>query len=491
MTNSQKSYRQVFAATSIFSSVQLLSIVASILRSKFAALFIGPIGIGILGVLSSTINLISGLSRIGLDISSVKEIAFSSKNGDEKEVNEIVFTLKRILWFTGMVGAMLTIAFSSVLSEITFDNSNYTFAFIWLSIAVFFNQLTVGNLSILEGLRRIRHLALTNLISSFASVMVVVPLYYFLELKGIVPSMIVVSIFTFLISTYFLKDKNQTHFKPSLSETLTKGKSMIKLGVVLSVNSLVSLVVAYVMQVFITHSGGLKEVGLYNAAIVIINSYVGLVFNAMSKDFYPRLAETIDDTAQVIKKVSQQALIAVLLLGPIVIFFIAFAPIIIKLIYSTEFLAIIPFVSLALLGTLLKALSWSKGYVIIAKGDSKVFIKTAIGFNALLLVLNIVGFNLYGLLGLGISFIIYFCIHYSVISLIMKMRYHMTFEHGVMPVFLVSILLSSLAYLCTFIESNSYKFVLLLFLLLLSIIFSVYHLNRKMNLRTFLKKKEN
>ncbi|MBT8259777.1 MAG: oligosaccharide flippase family protein [Flavobacteriaceae bacterium] len=491
MTENQKAYRQIFAATSIFSSVQILNILASIVRSKFAAVLIGPIGIGILGVLNSVINLISGISKIGLDISSVKDIAFANKKGDEKKVNELIFTLKRILWFTGLLGAILTIVLSSVLSEITFNNADYTLAFIWLSIAVLFNQLTVGNLAILQGLRKLRHLAIANLISSFASVIIVVPFYYYLELRGIVPSMIVVSIVTFFISMFYIRNLKQSKHHQSFSETITKGKAMIKLGVVLSINSLISLFVAYIMQVYVTNFGGLTEVGLYNAAIIIINSYVGLVFNAMSKDYYPRLAETIEDNLSINKNVRKQALFTILLLAPIIVLFIAFAPIIIKLIYSKEFLPIITFVSLALIGTLFKALSWSKGYVIIAKGDSKVFIKTAIGFNMLLLILNIIGYNLYGFTGLGVSFIIHFCIHYLVITLIMKFRYNISYDKEVIKVFLFSLLITSFTYAFTFIRNDVYKFALLSLALLLSVFFSVYYLNKKMDLIAFLKKKNN
>ncbi|NQX85205.1 MAG: oligosaccharide flippase family protein [Flavobacteriaceae bacterium] len=491
MKETQKAYREIFKATSIFGSVQILSIIASILRSKFAAIFIGPIGMGVLGLLNSTIKLISGISKVGLDTSSIKEIAFANKKGDTKEVDEIIYILKRILWFTGLIGAIATLILSSVLSELTFGNSDYVISFIWLSIVILFNQLTCGNLAILQGLRRLRQLALANLITSFASVIIIVPLYYYLELKGIVPSLIVVSVISFLISVYYTRGITQQNYKQSISKSFIKGKAMMKLGAVLSIGNLISLLVAYIMQVYITEKGGLTEVGLYNAAIVIINSYVGVVFNAMGKDYYPRLAETLENRHLINQKVSQQALVAVLLLTPIITIFIAFASIIIKLIYSNEFLPIITFVSLALLGTLFKALSWSKGYVIIAKGDSKVFVKTAIGFNMLLLILNLLGYNYYGLTGLGVSYLIYFCAHYIVISLIMKFRYQMIFNNDVIPIFFVCLLFSILVFLFTFIANDVYKYILLLLALLLSILFSLYHLNKKIDLIGFIKKGKN
>lgn len=87
----------------------------------------------------------------------------------------------------------------------------------------------------------------------------------------------------------------------SLKNVFHEGKPMIKLGVTLSVGSIITLFVAYLIQVYITNVGGLTEVGYYNVGMIIINSYVGLIFESMSKDYFPRLSEIIND----IKKCSK------------------------------------------------------------------------------------------------------------------------------------------------------------------------------------------
>lgn len=491
MEENQKSYIEIFKATSIFGSVQILNIIASLIRSKFAAILIGSVGIGVLGVLNSTIKLISGISKVGLDTSSIKEIAFAKKSKDQTRIDEITNTLRRILWIIGIIGMLSTIALSSVLSEITFGNEEYTIAFMWLSIAILFNQLTVGSLSILQGLRRLRLLASANLMASFTSVIVVVPFYYYLQLDGIVPSIIVTSIITFFISLFYLKSIKLSRNKQTLRETFDKGKTMIKLGAVLSISGLISLLVAYLMQIYITNKGGLTQVGLYNAAIVIINSYVGLVFNAMSKDYFPRLSETINNRVSIIQNVNRQSLIAILLLTPIVVVFLSCAPFIIRLIYSKEFLPIVTLVSLGLLGTLFKAMSWSQGYVIIAKGDSEVFIKTTIGFNFILLTFNIIGYNYYGLMGLGVSFASYNVIHYVVISIIMRWRYSISLNKEVLILFFKCMMLSITVYICTFIELIWVKYWTLIILVISSIWFSMSELHKKINVITLFKEKRN
>jgi O-antigen/teichoic acid export membrane protein len=491
MQDSQKSYREIFKATSIFGTVQVFNIIGSLIRSKFAAIFIGPIGVGILGVLNSTIGLITGISKIGLDTSSVKEIAYANKSNNKLEVEETIYTLRRLLWITGILGMVITISFSATLSEFAFGSKDFTVAFIWLSIVVLFNQLTIGNLAVLQGLRRLRQLALANLVASFASIVVIVPFYYYLELKGIVPSIITIAIITFLIASYYAKNLISKGYKQSMEATFKKGKSMIRLGAVLSINSLITLLVAYIMQVYITNAGGLVQVGLYNAGIVIINSYVGLVFKAMSKDYFPRLSETIDNPQMITQKMSQQSIVAILLLTPIVVVFIAFAPFIIHFIYSKEFLPVATFVSLGLLGTMFKAMSWAQGYVIIAKGDSRVFVKTAIGFNTVLLLFNIIGYSYYGLMGLGVSFVVYYIIHYILISFIMNWRYKIRLEKPVFSTFLKCIMFSVFTYICTFINMSWMKYGILVVLIIGVVGFSLYEFNKRIDIKTLFKQKQN
>ncbi|WNH13025.1 oligosaccharide flippase family protein [Thalassobellus suaedae] len=489
MTENQKAYRQVFKVTSLFGGVQVISILAAMLRSKFAALFIGPAGVGILGVLNSTIHLITNVSKFGLDTSSIKEIAFANKLEDKREVSNVIYVLKRLLWITGLLGTVVTLILSPFLSQIAFQNKEFTFSFIWISIAVLFKQLTFGNMAILQGLRKLKKLAKVNLYSSICSVFIVVPLYYFFGLDGIVPTIILTTLLGYLISKYFTFSIEIESDHKSLKRLFFEGKPMIKLGVTLSIGSLITLLVAYLIQVYITNTGGLTEVGYYNAGIIIINSYVGLIFEAMSKDYYPRLSEIIDDTKSVQKAVTQQATIAVLLITPMIIFFLTFAESIIVILYSKAFLPILVFVNFAIMGILFKAVSWSLAFVIIAKGDSKTFIKTEIGSNILLLVMNGLGYFSYGLLGLGVSFVVHYFLYLIIIFLTMKFRYKFIFVSDFLKVYLICVLFAFTTFFITYIENTQLKYILLGVLVLVSSVFTLHNLNKRLDIKSFIKGK--
>ncbi len=488
MQESKNSYRQVMKATSLFGGVQVFNILISIVKSKFVALWIGPAGYGIVTLFNTALNLVAGMTNLGLDQSAVKDISFSYNNEKPEGVARTISILKRLVWFTAIIGALLMIVCSPWLSELAFESNEYSFSFIWISIALLFKQLSNGQLAILQGLRKLKQLAKANLYGNLLGLLISLPLYYFYRIDAIVPAIIISSFIAFIFTFYYLQKEKIEPAKLSNKEAFSEGKPMIQLGVVLSISSIIGLLVAYGIQIFISQTGGVVQVGLYNAGFVILNSYVGLIFNAMGTDYYPRLSAIIDKIEAIRKTVFEQAYIAILLITPIVVLFLAAAPLIIVLLYTDEFTPIIEMVRWGILGMVFKAVSFSMGYIIIAKGDSKLFIKTAIGFNALLLVMNVLGYYYGGLEGLGISFLVYYFIHFIAIRIIVKSRYNFFFEKSFYAVFSICILLCLASFLVTYIETSFIKYGAFVLLALISIIFSYIQLDKKMNIKELFSK---
>ncbi|RLD28878.1 MAG: O-antigen translocase [Bacteroidetes bacterium] len=491
MIKNQSSYRQILKATSLLSGVQVFSILISIAKSKFAAIFIGPAGIGIIGLLNSTLNLIIGFTKLGLDVSAVKEISVANEETQPDKVVRVINVLSRLTWITGIFGAVITIILSSWLSKVAFGNTAYTFSFIFISIAVFFNQLTVGNLAVLQGLRKLNDLAKATLWASFCSLLVIIPIYYYYGVKGIVPVIILTSIFTFIFSWYFTKKYKTKSKKIIILKLFGEGKQMMKLGFVLSLGSLATLVTAYIVQVFITNRGGINEVGFYNAAFIIINAYVGVIFNAMSKDYFPRLASIANQSNKLKSVVNQQAFVAILLLTPIIIVFLAFAPLLVNLLFTKAFSPIIGMLTFGILATLFKAVSWSLGYILVAKGDSKLFIQTEIGFNMLLLSMSILGYIYGGLTGVGISYLLYYIIYLLGIKTITKRNYNFQFSLEFYKIFIACIVFCLSTFLLTFVENNYIKYGLMIIMIVSSCTFTIVKLNEKTDLISVLKKRLN
>lgn len=432
-------------ATSIFGGVQVFNILISIVRSKVVAVLLGPAGIGILGLFNSTILLISSLTNFGLGISAVKDIAAANETKNEYRISKTVAVVKRLVWVTGIFGALLTLVFSSFLSEIAFGNSEYTIAFIWLSITLLLKQLASGEFVILQGLRKLKELAKANVIGSALGLLASIPLYYYWRLEGIVPALVLTAIFTYLVSLYYGNKYKLGKVNLSIKELKTEGKSMMLMGFMLSLSGIMVLGESYVIRIFINNFGGVEQVGLYNAGIALISTYVGLLFTAMETDYYPRLSAVANDDFKSKELVNQQTEIALLILAPVLTAFLIFIDWVIIILYSSEFVEIRVMIYWAFLGMFFKVPAWVVGFIFIAKGKSKLFFWSELVSNLYLLGFNLVGYYYWGLTGLGISFLVSYIFYLLQVYVITNRNYGFTFNKGFIKLFMLQF---GLALLC-------------------------------------------
>lgn len=476
----QSSYRQVVKATSIFGGVQVFSIVISVLRAKIIAVFLGATGMGISGLFYSAMGLIGVVSNFGLDTSAVKSLSATENTSREISI------IKRLAWLSAILGAVLTVVFSPVLSQLTFGNTDYALAFVWIALAVLIKQLTVGQLAILQGLRKIELLAKANLAGSFLGLLVTIPLYYFFRIDAIVPAILVTVAVSFMVNAYYVSRLNMRSDKVTNRQAFREGKPMLSLGLSLSFITILTTLAAYALQIYISHCGGLQQTGFFNAGFAIVNSYVGLVFNAMASDYFPRLSAVSHDRAQTREIVTQQSFTAILIITPVVAFFMLLAPFVVQILYSREFMPIVLFVSWSMLGMLFKAVSWSMGYMLIARSDSKLFMATSIGFNSVFLANNIAGYYFYGLQGLGISFLVNHILHFAVLKVIVRNRYGFYFDAAFYKIFALCLGMCGIGFLFTYISDPYLKYGLLSGVVLTASAYCFHQMNKKVNLVQFI-----
>lgn len=353
--------------------MQVFNIVISILRSKIIAVLLGPAGMGIAGLFTSTTSLVSGITNFGLGTSAVREVAAASESGDVNRVSRVVTVFRRLVWITGTLGAVVTLVIAPWLSQLTFGSKDYTLAFRWLSVTLLFNQLASGQNVLLQGMRRLKFLARANVVGSVIGLLISVPVYYFWRIDGIVPAIILTSIASLTIASYFSSKIKVDKAVVENRDVIAEGQGMMKMGLMLSISGLITTAASYIVRIYISNTGGVEYVGLYSAGFAIISTYVGLVFTAMSTDYYPRLSGVAHDNRQSSNLINQQAEIAILIIAPILTVFLIFINYVIILLYSNKFTSINGMVHWAALGMFFKAVSFPIGYILLAKGASKTF----------------------------------------------------------------------------------------------------------------------
>jgi O-antigen/teichoic acid export membrane protein len=475
-------------ATSLFGGVQVFTILISIVRSKIVAILLGTAGIGLIGLYQTTISLISSITGMGLSSSAVRNISEANGTNDEHKIALVIKTLRRWVWMTGMVGAVVTLSLAPLLSKWTFGNENYTWSFVWLSIICLLSAISSGQNVLLQGMRRLRQMAKSTLFGSIIGLFTSIPLYYFFGVNGIVPSLIISTVSALSISYYFARQIPVQKVEQSWSETYHSGLGMAKLGFVMMLSSFMVTLVSYAVNLFIRHKGGLSDVGLYRAGWTIADQYTAIIFTAMATDYYPRLAAINSDKKKLGEAVNQQAEIALLILGPMLVALIGFAPLVVNILYTAKFLPVIGMIKWNLVGMLFKAASWALAFTIIAKGDNRLFFMTETIANAIVLILNIIGYSLWGLNGIGIAFTLSYLLYFILIFLVVRKKYGILYNTAFLKIFVIQSSMVFTVFLISFLHAPFFVNCCVGILFIFECLYSLRELNKRMDLRSILQR---
>ena len=115
----QSTYRSIFKATSLFGGLQLYLIFISIIKSKFIAILLGPLGVGIQGLFQSGTEVIRTLTNFGLSQSAVREVSEANGNKDEVRIKLVTSVINKLVWITGLLGAILVCVPIYLISPLT------------------------------------------------------------------------------------------------------------------------------------------------------------------------------------------------------------------------------------------------------------------------------------------------------------------------------------------------------------------------------------
>ena len=371
---------------------------------------------------------------------------------------------------------------SPVLSKVTFGNYDYTVPFIILSCILLIDQLAAGQKVVLQGMRRLKDLAKASAIGATLGLLVSVPIYYLFGIKGIVPTLILNSVFGLIIAWFFARKIKIPKLQLTSKETWAQGKYMVRMGIAMSVSGIFTTAMSYIIRAFILRQGGTEAVGLYQAGFVIINTYVGMVFTAIGTDYYPRLAAVNQDNAACRTVVSQQGEIASQILAPLLCVCILLMPLILRILYSDQFMGASPFVLWCCPGMMFRLASWLIAYQFVAKAESRLFIVTEIIGGLIYTSLSLLGYKLGGLTGMGIAFTVDYLIYFITVLIIAVKRYNFAFSISFNRTFFIQFVILAGALATIVLVPSSLKYWICAVLTISSCLFALFILDKKIGI---------
>lgn len=426
--DSRNSYSSIVKSIGLFGGVQVFNILTGIIKNKIIAVLLGPIGMGVSGMLVSTTSMISAATNLGLHTSAVRDVAKAYSTQDEKSVGTIITVLRKLIRLTGIAGMIITILLAPFLSEWSFGNHDYTWAFVFVSVIVLFDQIKSGQTVILQGTYHYRYMANASVLGSIAGLIIAIPLYYLWKMDAIVPVLILSSFAGLVVSSIYARKIKYEHVKLTRIQSYDIGKGMVVLGISVAIAGFANSGYTYLVRALISNIGSIKDMGLYTAGIAIATQYINVVLQSMGTDYSPRIAALQDDREGFIEAVNRQTRLMIIIVIPFIIPFVVFIRELTILLYSTEFLAITNMIEWIMVGMFFRTISWCLSFTLVAMGKPKAFLFNEVAAQVYSIVFTIVGYILAGFAGMGIAFCLVYVLYFVQLFFVCRKLFHFRYS---------------------------------------------------------------
>jgi antigen flippase len=406
-----KSYSSIFRAASIMGGASGVVMLLGFIKTKSAAIIVGTDGVGLLASFTAIQTLASTITNLGLGVSSIRSLATNGNENNKVELASTVCAVRRLSCLTGAIGMLMIIVLSKNINRATFGQNNHIVEICLLGLIVFLSNLSITYLATLQALRKVSELAQINIYTALASTVITVICYKIFSLNGIVLALMLSGLFQYIIVRRFTGGVNIGCVNQKWSESIRRSKSLVGLGFTLMWSTLLINLSVYVILRILNHDFGIRESGLFSAAYTISAASVSFVLGAMASDYYPRLVIVCNQTQSLTRLVNEQTEVALLLSLPGLFVGIVFAPGILSLLYSEDFIPAAVAMQILTFGCLGRVVAFPMCYVMLATGKSWSYFLTESLFNIILMLGAFIGAKNYGINGVAcavcIAYVVY------------------------------------------------------------------------------------
>lgn len=483
-----ESYGHVLKYTGIFGGVQGLNVLVSLVRNKFIALLLGPGGMGLASLFNTTVSLISQTTSLGLSVSAVKTLSEMVESGDQERTTHFVNVIRGWSILTALIGMLVCVAIGPFLSNATFSWGDHSLHFIFLAPAVGMLAITGGETAILKSRRKLGAIAIVQIIAIIASLLISVPIYYCFWQAGIVPVIVLMAFATMCATLWYSLRLYPLHLN-GVRGILGEGMEMVRLGVAFTLAGIIGSGAEMVIRSYLNVTGDLEVLGLYNVGYMLTITYAGMVFSAMETDYYPRLSAVNNDIEITNLTVNRQMEVSLLIISPMLTALIVFLPILIPLLFSSEFIDVVTMAQVSVLAMFFKVLTLPVAYITLARGYSMTYLILESVYFVVFVVLIVLGYQHLGLLGTGVAITLAHVFDYAMINLYAYKKYGYRVSATVSRYAAVLLTLGFLAYACTILLDGIAYWAVELAIVLVSGLYSFQILRSKTHLWNSLKKK--
>ena len=459
-SNNNNIYTQIVKYTGIFGSIQGISVMTGVIRNKITALLLGTMGMGMMSLLNSTVIFLSQATSMGLAYSGVREIAACKERGDQAGIERCAAIIRAWSLLAALTGVAICALSSKWIDKLTFTWGDHSLHYLLLSPSLALMAITAGETAILKGLHRLKALAVIQMITAFGALVITAPLLYFFNQAAIVPIIGLIAMVTMIATIFYsfatVKPRigNWRRWYGRWKRLIAEGRPMVKIGLAFVTAMAIGSASELIIRAYLNVKADLDTVGLYNAGYLLAITYAGLFFTSLESDYYPRLSAVNNDITKINQLVNYQTEVSLTLIAPMMCVFILLLPAIVPVLFSEKFNAAIPMAQATALTMMCKSACLPVSYVMLAKGDSRIYIFLE-SLSYLMTIAGVIaGYTYGGLTGTGVGLTVAYAAELTINSICLHFRYGLRQSGKLIKYFASHVAMVGAVYASTYIPDD-------------------------------------
>jgi len=344
---------ELFKISSLNSLSVFFKIGTGLITSKLLAVFVGPSGMALVGNLRNFIASLEGISTLGFQNGIVKYVAENENN--KKELEKIISTVLISFLIVAFFLSTLTFLFSDYLCfKIFGDNLQYAIVIKIVAIILPWNVISLLFLSIINGLGGYNKVIVANIIANVIFVTLSIALVYYFKTLGAFFSIVIIPVILVIVTSFFLPKGIRIFKRLNFSDYDFKIlKTFSTFSLMVLPPTILSPIFNLKIRNFLIANVGLDKSGLWEAITRISNFYLLFIGTMVSVYFYPKLikAKGIAEIKTIIWSYYKYIL-PLFIVGGVTVYFSRF--LIIKILFTNQFLPVSELFFLQLLSDLFK-----------------------------------------------------------------------------------------------------------------------------------------
>ena len=408
-------------ATGILAIGTAATLLAGVLASKALAILTGPEGVGLYGLLQSLLGLSAIVFGLGIGTSMVRATARAVADGDGDRQTALRRAGMLLAVGGGLLGGLLLILFRDSIASLFLGGPAYAWAVVVMAPALLLQLVTAVELGYLNGHHRVRAIAVATAASSVLGALLVVVLVARWS-TGALPFALVATSAVALLVTAAARHRSVGEAGHAVRRVRLNeaARWLVGFGGTYTLSQLVGTGAQLLVPVIVLSLLGHDAVGYVRAASAVAIGYLSVLMSAMARDYFPRAAAAEASESALRRLVADQGRLVLALSAPLILVTSALAPTLMEILYSDAFSPATPVLEWMLVGDVLKLLSWTGSFVILARGGpGRYFLIELIGGTCLLFA-TVVAVNAVGVAGVGLGYAVAYAIYLGVVWLAVR-----------------------------------------------------------------------